>query len=54
VEGTLKTVEGEDLTVTKKDGVTYIDGNPIVVQNVQASNGVIQVLGAVLLPPSMK
>ncbi len=52
-EGTLKTVEGEDLTITKKDGVTYINGNPIVVQNVQAKNGVIQVLGSVLLPPSM-
>ena len=53
-EGTLKTVEGEELTITKKDGVTYVDGNPIVVQNVQATNGVIQVIGAVLLPPSMK
>ena len=53
-EGTLKTVEGEALTITKKDGVTYVDGNPIVVQNVQASNGVIQVIGSVLLPPSMK
>ena len=52
VEGKLMTVAGVELTVTKVDGVTYIDGNPIVVQNVQASNGVIQVMGAVLVPAS--
>ena len=52
LEGKLMTVAGVELTVTKVDGVTYIDGNPIVVQNVQATNGVIQVLGAVLVPES--
>ncbi len=51
-EGKLTTVAGVDLTVTKVDGVTYIDGNPIVIQNVQATNGVIQVMGAVLVPES--
>jgi transforming growth factor-beta-induced protein len=50
LEGKLMTVAGVELTVTKVDGVTYIDGNPIVVQNVQATNGVIQVVGAVLVP----
>ncbi|MCE9622794.1 MAG: fasciclin domain-containing protein [Actinomycetia bacterium] len=49
-EGKLTTVAGVDLTITKKDGVTYIDGNPILVQNVRATNGVIHVLGAVLVP----
>jgi len=48
--GTLTTVAGVDLTITKKDGVTYIDGNPILVQNVRATNGVIHVIGAVLVP----
>lgn len=48
--GTLTTVAGIDLTITKIDGVTYIDGNPILVQNVRATNGVIHVLGAVLVP----
>ena len=52
VEGTITIVAGVDLTVTKVDGVTYIDGNPILVQNVQATNGVIHVLGAVLVPES--
>jgi uncharacterized surface protein with fasciclin (FAS1) repeats len=32
--------------------VINIDGNPILVQNVQASNGVIHVMGAVLVPES--
>lgn len=49
-EGTLTTVAGVELTITKKDGVTYVDGNPILVQNVRATNGVIQVIGAVLVP----
>jgi len=50
--GTLTTVAGVDLTITKEDGVTYIDGNPILVQNVRATNGVIHVLGSVLVPES--
>lgn len=46
----LKTVAGDTLKVTIVDGVINIDGNPILVQNVQASNGVIHVMGAVLVP----
>ena len=53
VEGELETVNGEMLTITKKDGVTYVNGSPIAVQNVQATNGVIHAMGAVLIPPSM-
>jgi transforming growth factor-beta-induced protein len=49
-EGQLKTVSGDSLTVTKKDGVTYLDGVPIVVSNVEATNGIIQVIGKVLVP----
>ena len=49
-EGTLTTVAGVDLTITKQNGVTYVDGNPILVQNVRATNGVIHVIGAVLVP----
>ncbi|MFZ4720553.1 MAG: fasciclin domain-containing protein [Ilumatobacteraceae bacterium] len=52
--GTLKTVEGEDLTTTQdEDGNWLINGNPIAVQNIQTSNGVIHAMGAVLLPPSV-
>jgi uncharacterized surface protein with fasciclin (FAS1) repeats len=52
--GTLVTVQGEELSVTKDDaGNWLIDGNPIAVQNIQAGNGVIHAMGAVLLPPSL-
>jgi transforming growth factor-beta-induced protein len=46
----LTTVAGDTLAVTIVDGVVNIDGNPILVQNVQATNGVIHVIGAVLVP----
>ncbi len=51
-EGKLKTVAGVDLTITKKDGQTFIDGKPIAVANVEATNGIIQVMGDVLVPAS--
>lgn len=50
-EGPIETVAGVELTVTKADGVTYIDGNAVTVQNVQATNGVIHVMSNVLVPP---
>ena len=49
-EGKLTTVAGIDLTITKKDGVTFIDGHPIAVANVMATNGIIHVMGDVLVP----
>ncbi|MDO8364133.1 MAG: fasciclin domain-containing protein, partial [Actinomycetota bacterium] len=51
VEGPLMTVAGVKLTVTKVDGVTYVDGNAIAVSNVRATNGVIHVLTDVMVPP---
>lgn len=51
-EGPLMTVAGVELTVTKEDGVTYIDGKPIAVGNVEATNGIIHVMGDVLIPES--
>ena len=53
VDGKLETVAGVDLTVSHdKDGNVLIDGNPIAVANVEATNGIIQVMGAVLVPQS--
>jgi transforming growth factor-beta-induced protein len=49
----LETVAGLELQVTKDAaGNTSINGIPVAVGNVQATNGVIHVLGAVLVPPS--
>jgi uncharacterized surface protein with fasciclin (FAS1) repeats len=53
----LKTVEGEQLTVKKADGKTWImdakgDTAAITISNVNQSNGVIHVIDTVLLPAS--
>jgi len=53
----LKTVEGEELTVKKSDGKTWIvdakgDQSMISITNVHQSNGVIHVVDTVLLPAS--
>ena len=51
----LKTVEGEELTVKKADGKTWIidakgDQSMVSISNVHQSNGVIHVVDTVLLP----
>src|ERR1700728_1969287 len=53
----LKTVEGEQLTVKKSDGKTWIvDAKggtaAVTISNVNQSNGVIHVIDTVLMPPS--
>ena len=51
-DGPLTTVSGLDLTVTHSSGQVLINGVPIAAPDVVASNGIIQVMGQVLLPPS--
>ncbi|HET6183798.1 MAG TPA: fasciclin domain-containing protein [Acetobacteraceae bacterium] len=51
----LKTVEGEDLTLSSDNGHIWVEGGKsgvgeITVPNVMQSNGVIQVVSSVLLP----
>ncbi len=51
----LKTVEGEDLTLTMDNGHVYVEGAKsgvaeITIPNVMQSNGVIQVVNSVLVP----
>ena len=53
----LKTVEGEELTVKRSDGKTWIidakgDQSMVSITNVHQSNGVIHVVDTVLLPAS--
>jgi len=46
-----KTVLGQDVTITVKDGKVYLNGNvQIIITDIPASNGVIHVIDAVLLP----
>jgi transforming growth factor-beta-induced protein len=51
-EGEIETAlgNGDTVEITKLDGKTFVDGVEILVQNVQASNGTIHVIGEVLLP----
>jgi len=47
---TLKTVQGQSLTVEVKDGKVYIDGAQITTVDIATSNGVIHVIDSVVLP----
>ncbi|MCG3269171.1 fasciclin domain-containing protein [Yoonia sp. I 8.24] len=45
------TVNGADVTITTTDGVK-VNGANVIAADVEASNGVIHVIDAVILPPS--
>lgn len=49
--GALTTVAGVDLTVTRNGDKVSINGFEIAAGDVEASNGIIHVMGDVLLPP---
>jgi uncharacterized surface protein with fasciclin (FAS1) repeats len=46
----IKTVQGEELTVSIKDGKVMINGAAVTIADVISSNGVTHVIDAVLLP----
>ena len=50
--GKLMTVAGIALDVTRDGDKVLINGSPIVAGDVMATNGVVHVMGDVLLPPS--
>ena len=49
---TLNQVNGGNITVTKKDGKVVINNSATVIVSIPASNGIIHVIDAVLLPAS--
>ncbi len=51
-EGDVTTLQGEPITVSLADGV-MINNATVTTADIEASNGVIHVIDAVLLPPSM-
>jgi uncharacterized surface protein with fasciclin (FAS1) repeats len=51
-DGPLATVAGIDLTVSREGDTVLINGSPIVAGDVTATNGVIHVMGDVLVPPA--
>jgi uncharacterized surface protein with fasciclin (FAS1) repeats len=52
VAGDVATVEGSNITLATDTGVT-VNGANVVLADVEASNGVIHVIDAVILPPSV-
>ncbi len=50
--GKLTTVAGIDLQVTRQGDKVLINGTPIIAGDIVASNGIVHVIGDVLLPPS--
>jgi transforming growth factor-beta-induced protein len=51
--GEVPSVQGEPITVTTNDGGVQVNGANVVAVDVEASNGVIHVIDAVILPPSL-
>jgi uncharacterized surface protein with fasciclin (FAS1) repeats len=51
---TLGMVNGDNVTVSVKDGKVILNGNVHIIASVQASNGMIHVVDGVLLPPVKK
>lgn len=47
------TAEGSTVKFTVKEGSVMINGANIVLTDIEATNGVIHVIDAVILPPSM-
>ncbi|QSZ68347.1 fasciclin domain-containing protein [Methanofollis aquaemaris] len=50
---TLETLEGEMLNVSVTDGVVTVEGATVVTADIEASNGIIHEIDAVLLPPTV-
>lgn len=48
---TIGQVNGGNITITKKDGKFMVNGTANVIATVPASNGIVYVIDAVLLPP---
>jgi uncharacterized surface protein with fasciclin (FAS1) repeats len=49
----LKTLQGEELTVSIKDGKVMINGAEVTTADVPASNGVVHIINKVVLPKKM-
>ena len=49
---TLNQVNGDNITVTIKDGKVIINNSATVIASIPAANGIIHVIDGVLLPPS--
>ena len=46
------TAQGQDITITHEDGGVQVNGANVTQADVAATNGVIHVIDAVILPPT--
>ncbi len=44
-------VNGDNITISVKDGKVMLNNSATIVASVQASNGMVHIIDAVLLPP---
>jgi uncharacterized surface protein with fasciclin (FAS1) repeats len=51
---TLGMVNGDNVTVSVKDGKITLNGTVTIIASVQASNGMVHIVDGVLLPPAKK
>lgn len=51
---TLGMVNGDNVSVSVKDGKVTLNGNVHIIASVQASNGMVHIVDGVLLPPAKK
>jgi uncharacterized surface protein with fasciclin (FAS1) repeats len=49
---TLNEVNGGNITISKKDDKVVINNSANIIASIPASNGIIHVIDAVLLPPT--
>ena len=45
-------VNGGNITISKKDGKLFVNGTAEIIASIPASNGIVHVINAVLLPPA--
>ncbi len=51
---TLGMVNGDNITISVKDGKVMLNNSATIIASIQASNGMVHVIDAVLLPPAKK
>ncbi|MEP6617002.1 MAG: fasciclin domain-containing protein [Ginsengibacter sp.] len=51
---TLGMVNGENITISVKDGKVMLNNSATIVASIKASNGIVHIIDAVLLPPAKK
>ena len=49
--GTALTLQGDSVTVTLRNGEVFINDSKVEIADIQAANGIVHVIDAVLLPP---